>query len=67
MFGRPSKQARLEIMKAIMNANIKEGTRVCQYVLKIIVHINDDEINGTVTDHATKVRVILEILSHNFL
>ncbi|WKA05324.1 hypothetical protein VitviT2T_023298 [Vitis vinifera] len=67
MFGRPSEQARHEAVKAVMNSKMKNGSSVCEHVLKLIHHFNEVEINGAKIDEKTQVGMILETLSPSFL
>lgn len=53
-------------MKMIMNANIREGTLSREHVLKIIMHINDEEVNGAIINEAIQVWMILETLPLSF-
>lgn len=53
-------------MKMIMNAKIREGTLYREHVLKIIMHINDAEVNGAIINEAIQVWMILETLPLSF-
>ncbi|XP_073277714.1 uncharacterized protein [Primulina huaijiensis] len=67
MFGRPSEQARYEAVKEVINCKMKNGSSVCEHVLKMINHFNDADINGVNIDEKTQVGMILETLSPAFL
>lgn len=67
MFGCLSEQARYEVVKAIMNCKMKNGSSVHKDVLKMINHFNEAKINGANIDEKTQVGIILEKLSPMFL
>ncbi|XP_073025153.1 uncharacterized protein [Primulina eburnea] len=50
-----------------MNCKMKNGSSVCEHVLKMINHFNDADINGVNIDEKTQVGMILETLSPAFL
>ncbi|KAL5555758.1 hypothetical protein UlMin_037994 [Ulmus minor] len=54
--------SRHEVVKAVMNAKMKEGTSVRQHVLKIISHINEVEINGAHINEATQLTTFETLL-----
>ncbi|EXB66649.1 hypothetical protein L484_024947 [Morus notabilis] len=66
MFGAPSKKVRLDAIRAFMNDKMKKDSSVKAYVLNMIDHLHDAELNGARINEVTQVGIILESLSPDF-
>ena len=53
MFGRPSYSARHTAIKDVMYGGMKNGSSICEHVLKMINHLNEAESNRAQIDEKT--------------
>ena len=66
IFGDQSRAGRQEAMRALLNTKMTEGTPVQEYVLKMISHLNEQEILGAKIDGDTQVDIVLMSLPESF-
>ena len=60
MFGQQSDQCLHEATRSYMNAKMKKGVSVREYVLNMINLMHEAEIHGATIDECTQVSIILE-------
>ena len=66
LFGDQNRAARQVAMKALMNAQMDEGTPVRDHVLLMMSHLNEMEVLGADIDAKTQIDIILMSLPKSF-